>query len=198
MTLPAEKDEIFDLLNSFYYATETPPRRPEAVALFAICLALDDRKASEVYTALTRCGKEWQLHPIELDDIFRRLPNYGVEDINHCWYCGCRIHADYDSGWNMRVQDHVIPRSKGGKRPGNLVYACSLCNARKHAKTVEEFRDHCYRRTPHGRSRDLAEQILATWPAMPPEIRANVTGLISFIDDLAPRGAYRFYGETTG
>lgn len=51
-----------------------------------------------------------------------------------CWYCGKDLFIE-------RTIDHQMPRSRGGTDDlSNLVYACANCNARKHNKTVEEFR----------------------------------------------------------
>lgn len=47
---------------------------------------------------------------------------------NHCFYCGLIFYPHYDP---HRTYDHFIPRSRGGKRKGNLVPACRNCNARK-------------------------------------------------------------------
>jgi 5-methylcytosine-specific restriction endonuclease McrA len=42
-----------------------------------------------------------------------------------CFYCNKSITA------KERTADHVWPASKGGKLPGNTVWACPSCNLRK-------------------------------------------------------------------
>lgn len=49
-----------------------------------------------------------------------------------CAYCGERV--------SVLTQDHVIPLSKGGGHTqGNVVPACSRCNAAKNDRPLEEF-----------------------------------------------------------
>lgn len=60
----------------------------------------------------------------------------------HCWYCGQELycyptrHRYPDQG----TKDHLVPRSKGGRGPENLVPACYRCNTRKGDQTLEEYR----------------------------------------------------------
>ena len=55
----------------------------------------------------------------------------------HCAYCGKKLNP-----FRFHV-DHMVPRSQGGTNaPDNLAAACSTCNHRKKAKTVEEFREY--------------------------------------------------------
>lgn len=50
-----------------------------------------------------------------------------------CCYCGCTMGGKH-------TVEHLVPLSRGGTNwPSNLALACSPCNARKGAKTVEEF-----------------------------------------------------------
>lgn len=54
----------------------------------------------------------------------------------HCAYCGCELTLD-----KMQV-DHIYPFEKGGSNElDNLFPACWLCNYRKKAFTVDEFRE---------------------------------------------------------
>lgn len=39
----------------------------------------------------------------------------------------------------MATKDHILPRSKGGKRRDNLALACRTCNGKKADLTIEEF-----------------------------------------------------------
>lgn len=48
-----------------------------------------------------------------------------------CYYCG-----DEADTW-----DHIVPRKRGGKSTySNLVPCCRLCNSRKNARTLSDFR----------------------------------------------------------
>lgn len=59
--------------------------------------------------------------------------NLYIRDMGMCQYCGCEVRLD------EMTEDHIIPRSKGGKRIfDNLVVACSDCNEKKDNKTLEE------------------------------------------------------------
>jgi hypothetical protein len=59
--------------------------------------------------------------------------NIFARDKNHCQYCGKRFPSSELS------LDHVIPRSTGGKATwGNIVCACTQCNARKGGRTPKE------------------------------------------------------------
>ncbi len=50
----------------------------------------------------------------------------------HCHYC--RTELTYEES----TLDHVIPKSKGGKRnPDNVVLACKTCNNLKRSDTAE-------------------------------------------------------------
>ena len=59
------------------------------------------------------------------------------------WKCVyCREDLHYDDDWeddNVEI-DHKIPVSRGGSNePDNLQATCGYCNARKGAKTHEEY-----------------------------------------------------------
>ena len=70
-----------------------------------------------------------------------------ARDEYRCVYCGERFEPD------LLTVDHVQPRMRGGDRSGgNLVTACSACNARKGALRLSEFlradavaREHFFR-----------------------------------------------------
>lgn len=51
-----------------------------------------------------------------------------------CWYCGIRLRK---IGSAMRTKDHVVPKSRGGRKTVN---ACLKCNAKKKDLSLEEFR----------------------------------------------------------
>ena len=48
-----------------------------------------------------------------------------------CYYCGASLKG------GRRTRDHVVPKSKGGRK---TVDACQPCNTRKAAMSLEEFR----------------------------------------------------------
>ena len=53
---------------------------------------------------------------------------------SHCSYCGDFIGTSFDA-------DHVVPLKRGGPTTvENMVPACRLCNLRKRARSLEEFR----------------------------------------------------------
>lgn len=59
--------------------------------------------------------------------------NIYLRDRNQCQYCGARPPRE-----EMTI-DHVVPRSRGGKTVwGNVVLACSVCNARKGNQSPRE------------------------------------------------------------
>ena len=70
-----------------------------------------------------------------------------ARDEYRCVYCGERYEAE------LLTVDHVQPRVRGGDRSGgNLVTACSACNARKGSLRLSEFlhadaaaREHFFR-----------------------------------------------------
>lgn len=96
----------------------------------------------------------------------------------------------------MRTKDHQTPRVRGGRDASdNLVDACLSCNTSKGDKTLEEYREYIYSATPHGRARKLAVEILAVWPDMPEESRADVLNVIARIDAFASKSRFRFFGE---
>jgi hypothetical protein len=74
-----------------------------------------------------------------------------ARDEYRCVYCGERYEAE------LLTVDHVQPRVRGGDRSGgNLVTACSACNARKGALRLSEFlradavtREHFFRLAVH-------------------------------------------------
>jgi 5-methylcytosine-specific restriction endonuclease McrA len=57
-----------------------------------------------------------------------------ARDEYQCVYCGERFEPE------LLTVDHVQPRMRGGDRSGgNLVTACSACNARKGSLRLAEF-----------------------------------------------------------
>jgi hypothetical protein len=55
---------------------------------------------------------QWHLAPIP-------------DEANRCEYCNCALTSE------NKTRDHVLPKSAGGKRVGNLVWACKTCNQLK-------------------------------------------------------------------
>lgn len=47
-----------------------------------------------------------------------------------CVYCGTERDI---------TKDHVLPKSRGGQRKGNLVWACRNCNSAKGDRTPQEW-----------------------------------------------------------
>src|ERR1700719_1561322 len=58
-----------------------------------------------------------------------------------CYFCGRDTKPSL--GWSYRPEfatvEHLIPRSKGGAGPENLVLACFGCNQKKGSMMPEEF-----------------------------------------------------------
>jgi hypothetical protein len=58
-----------------------------------------------------------------------------------CWYCGKELDWYSTSTGSRRHIEHLEPLSRGGVDDfDNLAVACVKCNARKHNRTVEEYR----------------------------------------------------------
>lgn len=55
-----------------------------------------------------------------------------------CPYCGIKMDADHR--WHHPTQDHIVPRSRGGRHEQyNLVVACATCNQDKADQTLIEW-----------------------------------------------------------
>lgn len=82
-----------------------------------------------------------------------------VAIIGTCSYCGIEVGTyRYETaripgikmrpigiGVDLAVQDHLIPKCKGGSNVReNLLLACASCNGSKGKKMLEEFRHHFY------------------------------------------------------
>jgi 5-methylcytosine-specific restriction endonuclease McrA len=70
---------------------------------------------------------------------FKRKPNQVLEERyvkqgSCCYYC--KKSVPYEN----ITQDHVIPKSKGGKLRNNSVFACSPCNMAKGSMDIVEFK----------------------------------------------------------
>lgn len=51
-----------------------------------------------------------------------------------CYYCKTKVKFE------SITQDHIVPKSKGGKLNNNSVFCCSPCNISKGHMDVEEFK----------------------------------------------------------
>lgn len=51
-----------------------------------------------------------------------------------CYYCKTKVKFE------SITQDHIVPKSKGGKLNNNSVFCCRPCNAAKASLDVEEFK----------------------------------------------------------
>lgn len=51
-----------------------------------------------------------------------------------CYYCKTKVKFE------SITQDHIVPKSKGGKLTNNSVFCCSPCNSAKANLDVEEFK----------------------------------------------------------
>lgn len=95
----------------------------------------------------------------------------GVRDESHvrrvrrrlgdrCLYCGSELHGGGH-------EDHMTPVARGGSNGAeNITLACSKCNAEKHAKTADEYRqwrgDHglpCWPGPDAGSQRELGFEL---------------------------------------
>jgi len=61
-----------------------------------------------------------------------------------CYYCGCtlghyRVHKGEPMPSNTATRDHLQPRIRGGKGPGNKVDCCLKCNQDKGSLTLDEY-----------------------------------------------------------
>lgn len=76
---------------------------------------------------------------------FKGINTLVTKQGHRCWYCGDILQIDW------ATIDHVVPRSKGGKRfaPDNLVAACYRCNQQKADLDLEEFRKVVEPSRPH-------------------------------------------------
>lgn len=85
-----------------------------------------------------------------------------------CFYCGCLLD------FNNFHLDHIVPKSKGGKNPDNLVPACIDCNEFKSDLSVKEFRQ----KIMDARSKTIQGRILAKY------YKLNHKGVRFFCEDL--------------
>ena len=53
-----------------------------------------------------------------------------------CYYCGSNL---IELGESKTTKDHVIPKSEGGGKKGNLVLACETCNTLKRSYPADKF-----------------------------------------------------------
>lgn len=56
---------------------------------------------------------------------------------SQCFYCGIKLGK---KGPSMRTEDHLTPRSRGGRNANNKVPACHQCNQLKGHLKLEEYR----------------------------------------------------------
>ena len=72
----------------------------------------------------------------------------------HCAYCGVKFET-----YAEMTDDHVIPRSRGGRHDKiNRVPCCRSCNSVKGPRSIEYLRDSLQRRR-HGRPAFSADQL---------------------------------------
>lgn len=56
---------------------------------------------------------------------------------SRCFYCGFGLTVS-----SCRIE-HIVPKSRGGSnRIANLAPSCSICNAKKRDRTIDELRAH--------------------------------------------------------
>ena len=79
------------------------------------------------------------VHAFRLGKVRKPLHVKLAEDGIRCRYCGGQAET----------RDHVVPRSRGGKGVGNIVFACLRCNQMKADMTPEELVAHCRRIIAH-------------------------------------------------
>ncbi len=58
-----------------------------------------------------------------------------------CWFCGIPLQGEIQSRGDFATTDHVVPRSRNGRGPGNYVSSCRSCNGRKKAFSLNLFRE---------------------------------------------------------
>lgn len=58
-----------------------------------------------------------------------------------CWFCGLPLQREIEKRGDFATQDHIVPKSRNGKGPGNFVTSCRACNGRKKAFSLSLFRE---------------------------------------------------------
>ena len=85
-----------------------------------------------------------------------------------CHYCGAAIEFGCQDWERMATRDHQNP----GQPYNPIVLSCMRCNSRKGPKTVEQYRDYLFFKTPWGRSIQLIDLLLTTGQLSPAGSRA--------------------------
>ena len=129
-----------------------------------------------------------------------------MADKKQCWFCGIEMVPPFafDRGNPEHAQkfrlmvttEHLTPTSRGGSRKGsNIVSACFSCNARKHNRTVDEYREYLYSVSPAGIAGDALITALETKVISEKFTDAIVAALKDLEERFAP---IVFWGESQG
>lgn len=73
-------------------------------------------------------------NPEKIKHLLARMEKQG----GVCFYCGCVLTVALGRD-DTATFDHVVPRSKGGQGPDNLVAACLKCNGAKGDMPASDF-----------------------------------------------------------
>lgn len=87
--------------------------------------------------------KKYQ-NPKKKTRIQKKVKRLMMKNNESCSYCGVKLeYWNGDPKPNTATLDHIIPKSKGGKKSifsTNIALACYRCNIRKGSQNIEEFK----------------------------------------------------------
>ncbi len=105
----------------------------------------------------------------------------------HCGYCGVPLNPL--ENWHV---DHIVPLSRNGEDTlDNKVAACSPCNRRKHAFSVEQFRNNI-----RDKALKLLEGFYTDWPYYDIETRKKLDVQIEAIQKMITEAVIAFPVES--
>lgn len=117
------------------YRNKRPECRAELLRRIKEYLRTPAGKAKALHRRLRRKKKVAVGEDVISTDVFSR-------DRWRCQLCGCKVIPSASTYIpNRATLDHIVPLSRGGTHTyANVQTACNLCNSKKSAKTVGQFR----------------------------------------------------------
>ena len=124
----------YDLMADYYENLPTPPSQT--------------KEARRKYSAMYRKKNPERIRARSMNDRARTVSSSdnarNIREMyeameGRCGYCG--IPVFWDIPYDVHI-DHITPLSRGGhNRPANLIISCETCNASKHDKSLDDWKD---------------------------------------------------------